>query len=89
MPPSSHYKTGSPPRGAVFLQVAAVALIDAKAEAEGLASKGFPIWVVPNERTADLFSILVGPYTDRAELSKAKASLEQLGFRKAFRKEIK
>ncbi len=86
---SSKYKTGAPPRGAVFIQVAAVPAADAEAEAEGLAAKGYPIWVAPNERTADLFSVLVGPFTDRAELAKAKTGLEQLGFRKAFRKEIK
>jgi len=89
IPPSTKYRTGPPPRGAVFIQVAAVPAADAEAEAEGLADKGYPIWVAPNERTAELFSVLVGPYTNKAELAKAKASLEKLGFRQAFRKEIR
>jgi cell division septation protein DedD len=87
--PNGQFRTGPPPSGYVFIQVAAVAKKDAELEAASLAGQGLPIWVAPNEKTPDLFSVLVGPYTDKAELAKAKTQLEQLGFRKAFRKEIK
>ncbi len=83
------YQTGNPPSGSTFLQVAAVSQKDAEMQASGLAAKGFPMWVAPNETSADLFSVMVGPFEDRADLAKAKASLDELGYRKTFRKEIK
>jgi cell division septation protein DedD len=86
---NGQFRTGQPPSGYAFIQVAAIAKKDAELEAASLAGQGFPIWVAPNEKTPELFSVLVGPYTDKGELAKAKTQLEQLGFRKAFRKEIK
>lgn len=83
------FKFGPPPAGSVFIQVAAVSKTDAELEATTLGKQGFPAWVAPNEKNAELFSVLVGPYEDKADLAKAKADLEQLGFKKAFRKEIK
>lgn len=86
---NKRFRTGAPPRGSVFIQVAAVSKVDAELEASTLAQKGYPTWVAPNPNNGDLFSVLVGPYEDKGELAKAKTGLEQLGFRKAFRKEIK
>lgn len=83
------YKFGPPPAGSVFVQVSATSKADAQIEATTLSKQGFPSWVAPNEKNPDLFSVLVGPYADKADLAKAKASLENLGFRKAFRKEYK
>ncbi len=83
------YKFGPPPAGSVFVQVSATSKADAQIEATTLSKQGFPSWVAPNERSPDLFSVLVGPYADKADLAKAKASLEKLGFRKSFRKEYK
>lgn len=86
---SSGFRTGAPPKGAVFIQVSAVQKKVAEVEAGTLSKRGYPTWVAPNPTNPDLFSVLVGPYEDKGELAKAKASLEQLGFRKAFRREIK
>ncbi len=86
---SSAFRTGAPPKGAVFIQVSAVQKKVAEVEAGTLSKRGFPTWVAPNPTNPDLFSVLVGPYEDKGELAKAKASLEQLGFRKSFRREIK
>lgn len=83
------FKTGVPPPGSSFIQVAAVSKQDAEMQAKSLAEKGFPMWVAPNEKNPDLFSVLAGPYAERAELAKAKADLEELGFRKTFRKDFK
>lgn len=83
------FKTGVPPPGTSFIQVAAISKADAEAQAKSLAEKGFPMWVAPNERNPELYSVLAGPYTERAELAKAKADLEELGFRKTFRKDFK
>lgn len=90
-PPTSSkpFRTGAPPAGSVFIQIAAVAKADAEMEASTIAKKGYPTWVAPNPSNPELFSVLVGPYADKGDLAKAKAALEQLGFRKAFRKEIK
>lgn len=90
-PPDSSkaFRTGAPPIGAIFIQVAAVRKTDAEMEANTLSKRGYPTWVAPNPANPDLFSVLVGPYEDKGELAKAKAGLEQLGFRKAFRREIK
>lgn len=86
---SGAFKTGVPPPGTSFIQVAAVTRQDAEMQAKSLAEKGFPMWVAPNEKNPDLFSVLAGPYTERADLAKAKADLEELGFRKTFRKDFK
>jgi cell division septation protein DedD len=85
---SGDFKSGVPPEGSVFVQVAAVRESDAQTEAALLRKKGFPVWVAPSDKP-ELFTVLVGPYTDVAELSKAKASLEQLGFKRVFRKEFR
>jgi cell division septation protein DedD len=87
--PAGAYKTGVPPPGTSFIQVAAVAKRDAEAQAQSLAEKGFPMWVAPNEKNPELFSVLAGPYAERADLAKAKIALEELGFRKTFRKDYK
>ncbi len=86
---SGGVRTGTPPPGSAFLQIAAVGRKDAEMEAKMLAEKGFPLWIAPNERNRDLYSVLVGPYNDRSEFQKARTSLAELGFRKAFRKEFK
>jgi cell division septation protein DedD len=83
------YKFGPPPAGSVFVQVSATSKGDAQIEAATLSKQGFPVWIAPNDKNPELFSVLVGPYPDKADLAKAKSSLENLGFRKAFRKEFK
>ncbi len=82
------YRTGVPPAGSAFIQVASVSRSDAEMEATTLAEKGYPTWVAPGDKD-DVFRVLVGPFTETAGLSKAKASLEQLGFKRAFKKEYK
>lgn len=82
------FKSGVPPEGSVFVQVAAVRESDAQTEAALLTKKGFPVWIAPSDKP-ELFTVLVGPYTDVGDLSKAKASLEQLGFKRVFRKEFR
>lgn len=83
------YKFGPPPTGSLFIQIAAVGQADAETEATSLTKQGFSVWVAPNSKTPDLFSVLVGPFAEKADLAKAKANLQQLGFKKAFVKEIK
>jgi cell division septation protein DedD len=83
------FRSGMPPAGTSFIQVAAVSRQDAEMQAKSLAEKGFPMWVAPNEKSPDLFSVLAGPYAERADLAKAKVALEELGFRKTFRKDFK
>lgn len=83
------FRTGNPPKGSVFIQVSAVKKADAEMEANTLSKRGFPTWVMASPANPELFSVLIGPYAEKADLAKAKASLEQLGFRKAFRREIK
>ncbi len=87
-PASVPYRTGAPPAGSTFIQVASVSRSDAEMEATTLAEKGYPTWVAAGDKE-DVFRVLVGPFTDTAGLSKAKASLEQLGFKRAFKKEYK
>ena len=82
------YRTGVPPAGSAFIQVASVSRSDAEMEATTLAEKGYPTWVAPGDKD-DVFRVLVGPFTETTGLSKAKASLEQLGFKRAFKKEYK
>ena len=82
------YRTGTPPAGSTFIQVASVSRSDAEMEATTLAEKGYPTWVAAGDKE-DVFRVLVGPFSDTAGLSKAKASLEQLGFKRAFKKEYK
>ena len=87
--PQTPYKSGPPPAGSSFIQVAAVSKQDAEMQARSLSAKGFPMWIAPNEKNPDLFSVLVGPFQERADMAKAKVALEDLGFRKTFRKDIK
>ncbi|MCX6599932.1 MAG: SPOR domain-containing protein, partial [Acidobacteria bacterium] len=82
------YRTGAPPAGSTFIQVASVSRSDAEMEATTLSEKGYPTWVAAGDKE-DVFRVLVGPFADTASLSKAKASLEQLGFKRAFKKEYK
>lgn len=86
---SSAFNSGVPPPGSSFIQVAAVSKQDAEMQARSLSDKGFPMWIAPNEKNPDLFSVLAGPYAERADLAKAKVALEELGFRKTFRKDFK
>jgi cell division septation protein DedD len=88
-PMSQAFQSGVPPAGSSFIQVAAVSKQDAEMQAKSLAEKGFPMWIAPNEKNPDLFSVLAGPYAERADLAKAKVALEELGFRKTFRKDFK
>jgi cell division protein FtsN len=74
-----------PRPGQTFLQVAAVAQPQAGAVVETLKAKGFPARLAPGPNST-VFRVLVGPYGDAATLGKAKADLENAGFRPIMRK---
>jgi cell division septation protein DedD len=78
-------QTGKPPVGAMFLQVAAVKRPEAELVGEVLTKKGFPAWVAPTE-TEGIYRVMVGPLKDTAEISKAKAGLQESGFQPFLRK---
>jgi len=65
--------------GETYLQVMAVKQEEAEVVARTLKAKGFPTSLAPGLR--GLTRVLVGPYTDTASLGKAKAELENSGFR--------
>jgi cell division septation protein DedD len=71
-----------PQAGESYLQVAAVARRDAEILVDTLRKKGFPAMLATGPN--DLFRVLVGPYTDRDALGKAKSDLEGAGFKNAF-----
>jgi len=69
------------PKGSIMLQVSAMSKeADALREAQELQSKHFPAFVIPPG--ADRFyHVQVGPYADAKAAEKAKAALEQEGFK--------
>ena len=69
----------------MYLQVAAAAQPQAGVVVETLKKKGFPALLAKGPN-ATLFRVVVGPYADAATLGRAKADLENAGFRPLVRK---
>lgn len=75
----------SPGPGRMYLQVAAAAQPQAGVVVDTLKQKGFPA-ILAQGPNATLFRVVVGPFADTAALGKAKADLENAGFRPMVRK---
>lgn len=75
---SGDVKTGTPPKGSQFMQVAAVGRAEADVVAKVLRGKGFPIWIAPTEKE-NIYRVLVGPI-EASEKGKYKTQLVDLGF---------
>lgn len=72
-------KTGNPPKGSLFLQVAAVGRAEADVVAKVLRGKGLALWIAPTEKEA-IHRVLVGPI-QKSEQGKTRDQLEALGFK--------
>lgn len=75
----------TPGPGRMYLQVAAAAQPQAGVVVDTLKQKGFPA-ILAQGPNATLFRVVVGPFPDSATLGKAKADLENAGFRPMVRK---
>jgi cell division septation protein DedD len=75
--PATAASSHEPPAGA-YWQVMALKAPDAEIVMRSLKDKGFPVFTEPGAN--NLRRVLVGPYSDRAALGKAKAELENAGF---------
>ncbi len=71
-------RTGEPPKGSLFLQVAAVGRAEADVVAKVLKGKGYSIWIAPSDKDA-VVRVLVGPI-QKADLGKTRSELNSLGF---------
>jgi cell division protein FtsN len=65
--------------GHTFLQVSAVKRPAAESIVKTLKDKGFPALMSESSKPG-LFRVLVGPYSETVELSKAKSDLKAMGF---------
>ena len=74
-----------PAEGQVFLQATAAKRQDAEVVASVLKQKGFPVVLAPGPSEA-VFRVLVGPFSDSGALAKARAGLEEAGFKPFLRK---
>lgn len=72
-------KTGLPPKGSQFMQVAAVGRAEADVVAKVLRGKSLPVWIAPTEKDA-IFRVLVGPIQTEQK-AKTRETLEGLGFK--------
>jgi cell division septation protein DedD len=72
-------KSGEPPKGSLFLQVAAVGRAEADVVAKVLKGKGFDIWIAPTDKDS-IFRVLVGPI-QKSEQGKTRGELDALGFK--------
>ncbi|HEX2971685.1 MAG TPA: SPOR domain-containing protein, partial [Tepidisphaeraceae bacterium] len=83
-PPASKPDTPPPaavaqePGSGMYWQVMAIKQPDADIVMKALKDKGFPATTEPGPN--NLVRVLVGPYSDRTTLGKAKADLEGAGF---------
>ena len=75
----------TPGPGRMYLQVAAAAQPQAGVVVDTLKQKGFPA-ILAQGPNATLFRVVVGPFADTAALGRAKADLENAGFRPMVRK---
>jgi len=76
---SASTKSGEPPKGSLFLQVAAVGRAEADVVAKVLKGKGFDIWIAPTDKD-NIFRVLVGPI-QKSEQGKTRGELDALGFK--------
>ena len=83
--PSSGAVAVNPGPGNMYLQVMAVAQPQANVVVDTLKQKGFPV-VLAQSPNPTLFRVMVGPYANAASLGKAKAELENAGFKPLVRK---
>lgn len=72
-------KTGMPPKGSLFLQVAAVGRAEADVLAKVLKGKGFNLWIAPTEKDT-IYRVLVGPI-QKSEQGETRNKLDALGFK--------
>ena len=77
-PPKPESRAGEPPKGSLFLQVAAVGRAEADVVAKVLKGKGYAIWIAPSDKEK-VFRVLVGPI-QKADLGKTRSELNSLGF---------
>jgi len=84
-PSASTAVTVNPGPGNMYLQVMAVEQPQAGVVMDTLKQKGFPA-VLGQSPNPTLFRVMVGPYADGASLGKAKAQLENAGFKPLVRK---
>lgn len=84
-PSSSAAVAVNPGPGNMYLQVMAVGQPQANVVVDTLRQKGFPV-VLAQSPNPTLFRVMVGPYPDAAGLGKAKAELENAGFKPLVRK---
>jgi cell division protein FtsN len=75
----------NPGPGKMYLQVAAAAQPQAGVVVDTLKQKGFPALLAQGPN-ATLFRVMVGPFADASTLGKAKADLENAGFKPLVRK---
>jgi cell division protein FtsN len=75
----------NPGPGNMYLQVEAVAQPQASVVVDTLKQKGFPA-VLAQSSNPTLFRVMVGPFSSTATLGKAKADLENVGFKPIVRK---
>jgi len=75
----------SPGPGNMYLQVVATAQPQAGVVVDTLKQKGFPALLAQGPN-ATLFRVMVGPFADASSLGKAKADLENAGFKPLVRK---
>ena len=78
-PVAASSKVGEPPKGSLFLQVAAVGRAEADVVAKVLKGKGFDIWIAPTDKD-NIFRVLVGPI-QKSEQGKTRGELDALGFK--------
>ena len=83
-PPASSVQAG-PARGLVFLQVAVGKRADTELFSSVLRKKGFPVVIAPGP-TADVYRVLVGPFTDDTTQRKTRTELEKAGFKNFTRR---
>ena len=78
-PTSGDTKTGEPPKGSFYLQVAAVGRAEADVVAKVLRGKGFAMWIAPSDKEK-IFRVLVGPI-QKSDQGKIRGELDALGFK--------
>jgi cell division septation protein DedD len=74
---------GAPDTVATYLQVTALRRADADNLVKTLREQNLPA-LLANSSKPDLFRVLVGPYSQTADVADAKARLKALGFANAF-----
>lgn len=74
----------TPPAG-IYLQAAATRRADAEAMLAGIRSKtGLGGYVTPSPKSAELFRVIVGPLTSKAQQAEVRAKLGEIGVKSPF-----